>query len=251
MFYRLFVFINILILTLLISGCKKAEKPEYIYPNDPKISDASGVPIDSLTYYFPSVIKTKDTIVTTGISPSQQNWYASDLYAAKEPILFNYYTGNDLYRFTWIRSFHLPVIISIQRDKNKVWMITKELDRHPQFTKITYSHTNLLDVVKHNISTTDIIDSIVGPNRFAEFKINKKKELALKDWYEFESLLDRCKFRKMLPVDSEPGCDGAEWIIEGHLSDRYWFVNRWSPRGNFRACGEYLIKLSGLKEEIY
>ena len=47
------------------------------------------------------------------------------------------------------------------------------------------------------------------------------------------------------------GLDGAEWIIEGHKQSKYWFVDRWSPKGNFRKAGEYLILESGLHEKIY
>jgi hypothetical protein len=241
------------LMILFIYGCHKSVKPEYIYPNNPKISNAQGVPADSLTYYFPDSIKIRDSLIQTEIGHSDQNWYASDLYSAKEPVLFNYYTGHDIYRFTWIRSFNLPVIISINRDNDIVWLSTKILDRHPTYTQIKYLRAKIPSLydIKYNIKTKDKIDSIVGPHRYAEFKINSRKELSLKEWDEFERILKSCNYWNMTPINKEYGTDGAEWIMEAHLSNRYWFVNRWSPKDNFKLCGEYLIKLSGINEPIY
>jgi hypothetical protein len=51
-------------------------------------------------------------------------------------------------------------------------------------------------------------------------------------------------------VDSS-GIDGSEWTIEAHFKNKYWFVNRWSPDDNFKTAGEYLIRKSGINEEIY
>jgi hypothetical protein len=246
-----------ILLTLFVYGCHKPVKQEYIYPNNPKISNSQGIPADSLTYYFPDSIKIRDSLIKTGIGHYDQNWYAADLYSAKEPVLFNYYTGHNIYRFTWIRSFHLPVIISINRDNDSVWLSTKILDRQPTYMQIKYSHTkflhgeNLFYSIKHNTKTKEIIDSIVGPHRYAEFKINARKGVSLKEWDEFERILITSNYWDMTPVKKEYGNDGAEWIIEAHLSNKYWFVNRWSPKDNIKSCGEYLIKLSGINEPIY
>ena len=49
----------------------------------------------------------------------------------------------------------------------------------------------------------------------------------------------------------ELGTDGAEWVIESLQKDKYRFAARWSPGDAFRDAGVYLIKLSGLKGEIY
>jgi hypothetical protein len=241
-----------ILISLFVYGCHKPVKQEYFYPNNSKISNAQGIPADSLTYYFPDSIIISDSLIKTGIGHSDQNWYASNLYSAKEPILFNYYTGHNIYRFTWIRSFNLPVIISINRDNNIVWLSTKILDRQPTYMQIKYLHKkNLLYAIKHRARTKEIIDSIVGPYRYAEFKINVRKELSLKEWDEFEQILKTCNYWDMAPVKKEYGNDGAEWIIEAHLTNRYWFVDRWSPRDNIKSCGEYLIKLSGIHEPIY
>ena len=49
--------------------------------------------------------------------------------------------------------------------------------------------------------------------------------------------------------------DGAWWIVEGAVEDRYHVVNRWSPRpGAYRDLGLCFIELSQLdlpEREIY
>jgi hypothetical protein len=65
----------------------------------------------------------------------------------------------------------------------------------------------------------------------------------------FLGLLDESKFWEMTPVDNNSGCDGSQWVLEGHTRNRYWFVERWSPKGSIRNCCEYLIQLSAMKDE--
>ena len=105
----------------------------YKYPNDPKISNISGQPYDSLTFYFPFVIKSDNKSIKIEIDSFEQNWYSSTLYSAKEPILYNCYQGHDIYRFLWLRSFHRPVIFSLNRKGNEVWLTTKMLNKQPDF----------------------------------------------------------------------------------------------------------------------
>ncbi|WP_143164752.1 hypothetical protein [Chryseolinea serpens] len=77
-------------------------------------------------------------------------------------------------------------------------------------------------------------------------------ELTSTDWRNFEELLISCGYWKMTPYDIRKlGFDGSQWIIEASFEDKYWMVDRWSPKGCFKECGEYLIKLSGLQEDIY
>lgn len=45
-------------------------------------------------------------------------WYSSQLCALNEPLIFDQKSGT-IYRFTWLRTFHHPVAIRIQKQKKK------------------------------------------------------------------------------------------------------------------------------------
>lgn len=241
-------------------SCYIAKTEKENYSNNPRISNRQGVPKDSLTFYFPTSISQDTGIVKTEIDTFTLNWFSSALYSAKEPILYNFYTGHDIYRFLWLRSFHRPVVISLHKDEDKVWLTIKELDKQPEFM-------DMLKPIKFfepkrlpngDYDTTRIVidieterEVIKKADRKANIILNHTKKLTEKEWKEFETLLSNCSFWTSKPYIDVLGCDGSEWTIEGHLKGRYWFMKRWSPRDNFRKAGEYLIHKSGLKEEIY
>jgi hypothetical protein len=77
------------------------------------------LPDDSLAFYFPAL--SNDPSLDSFV----QNWYASTLYAMREPILSKEYMGHDIYRFLWLRSFHRPVVFSLHNRKDGVWLQTK------------------------------------------------------------------------------------------------------------------------------
>lgn len=242
-----------------ISSYMKVSEKEN-YSNNPEISNRQGVPKDSLTFYFPTSISQDTGIVKTEIDTFKLDWFSSALYSAKEPILYNYYTGHDIYRFLWLRSFHRPVVISLHKDEDKVWLTIKELDKQPEFMDelkpIKFFVPKLLP--NGDYDTTRIEDTeeperevIKKADRKANIILNQTIKLTEKEWKDFETLLSNCSFWTSKSDIEALGCDGAEWTIEGHLKDKYWFVNRWSPRDNFRKAGEYLIHKSGFKEEIY
>jgi hypothetical protein len=215
------------ILTILfVNGCHNQVKQDYIYPNNSKISSFRGYPADSQAVYFPAEIKLNGKQNITEVPDYTQKWLAEILFVAHEPILYNYYTGTNIYRFICAAGKGLPVIISICREKDSVWLISKILNRD----------------MKH-------------PYRYIIFKINDRKELSLKEWDAFEQLLGACNFWDMNPTSKEiTGKDGAEFFIEAHLANSYWFVERWCPSGKYKSCCDYLIKLSGLKahyEKMY
>jgi len=96
-----------------------------------------------------------------------------------------------------------------------------------------------------------VVDSIVKADRKAEVIFTQTKQLSINEWNEFELLLKNCSFWNRLPFVDSSGIDGSEWTIEAHFKNKYWFVNRWSPDDNFKTAGEYLIRKSGINEEIY
>ena len=64
-------------------------------------------------------------------------------------------------------------------------------------------------------------------------------------------MLEEAKFWT-LETDVQSGAtDGASWIIEAHFPDRYRLLSRQRTEESVRKIGEFLIKLCGLKVELY
>jgi len=222
------------------------------YPNDPKSADINNEPIDSATFYFPFTIKKNDSIVKTNVDSFYLSWYSRSLNAAGEKILFNTYEGHDIYRFLWLRAFHPPVVFSLNKDGDKIWLQTKQLDRHPP---LPYGGLIVFADLKGNRDSTNYHekDSMYRAESLIQPKIvsTETKNLSINEWNKFEILIENCGFWSMSPTNESSGVDGSRWIIESHLKEKYWFADRFAPKDNFRKCGEYLIELSGIEEEVY
>jgi len=225
----------ILLFELFTASCKQtfSQKADN-YPKDSLISGSRGEPRNSSVLYYPYVIKRNDTVKQINFDTMINEWHSYSLFKFKEPVLSNYYLGYDMYRFLWLRSFHRPIIITLSKKENVVTLTTKAFNEYAHYFELKRCM---------NCDTMGLKDP--------KMILNETKELSLAEWENFEHLLTKCNFWSMQPYKEDRGYDGAEWDIEAHLQDKYWFVTRWSPRDNFAECGKYLIKLSGLKEEIY
>lgn len=249
-----------LIIGFLFCGCVDAAKESGAYPNDARISNVHGMPDDSLTSFFPALIKRDGTWVRVPIDSFHVEWYSSALYAAREPILFNYYQGHDIYRFLWLRSFHKPMIFTLHRQFDKVFLVTKALDRQPNFFDVTYLNffltgsSDSLHITAVGSGDSDrkqFSDSLIKADRKADLVFQQTKQLSMTEWVDFERLLNEAAFWDTVPYCDSGVVDGAEWIIEGHLKNRYWYVTRWSPEDGIRKAGEYLILKSGVRTPVY
>lgn len=242
-------FLIIYSLTILSLSCRNqdkdkvffdfSEKGEYIYPCDSLISDQNGI-LKNLNgdQYFPSYFSFKkgDSVYTeyTGfdylvnecdsIKPNNfmffVNWFftPNSYLELGEPILYNFYLSKDIYRFYWNRAFH-PMKIFILTKENRNVLLTVH---HFKYDMTQGYPLNIIDY-----TTT--------------------KEVGLKEWNEFERLMQQADFWN-LPIDlkTEDGDDGATWLLEGHKENQYRFIERWCPDySNIELynCGKFLIKL--------
>ena len=151
------------------------------------------------------------------------NWYSEQLSAMQEPVIKDV-RNTEIYRFTWLRSFHEPVAIRIYKEGNNATLVWKSCNG-------------------------------AGGNAPGKLKVNHLKKLNDKEWQKFLEMLQMLDYWNM-PTNKETfGCDGAQWILEGVSGNRYHVVDRWSPSDDYYAqtC-LYLLKLTNLrikKEDIY
>jgi hypothetical protein len=153
------------------------------------------------------------------------NWYSNQLHALKEPVIFNNGTSKEIYRFTWLRTFHEPISIRLEKENDIINLYIKGC-------------------------------SGAGGYSPGVLKINKIKQIQKNDFETFIGLLDTISFWEMPSNEKNYGCDGAVWLLEGYKDSNYQIVNRWSPNKNdsFREACFYLLNLSEIdikKSEIY
>ena len=175
-------------------------------------------PTDSSHFYFP--LETfKDTALFDGYDTFVVSWYSEHLFAMKEPILFNNQNEFEIFRFTWLRTFHNPVVIRIQKNENQYQLIWKVCDGAGG-----YDPGNLV--------------------------VDKKRIIREEEWNEFQEIIDSIDFWNLPTNEREIlGTDGSQWILEGAVQGKYHVIDRWTPHENSPAyqLGNYLISISSLK----
>jgi len=233
------------------------------YYQDSLISDKSGYLIDSTKYFFPATYMQDSTSVyLRGLDTFKLKWYSADLRCFKEPILYNYYLGCEVFRFLWLRSFNRPVLITVKHDKS-ISVTTKILETIPDFLTRIYlpEHSSIphhrgigsfSDNLENLKAEFPNADSIVLPRYNFSTVLDTTYTIQKSQWDILLTLVNDCDFWEMMPCKTELGLDGAHWILEAQTEDKYQFVERWSPRDSFSDCCKYIISLSAAKdEEIY
>lgn len=196
-----------------------------------EISKAKHIPLSDLT----------DT-TEVHIDSFLLQWFSLELLKMDEPVLFNYPLNKEVYRFTWLRSFHRPVVIKIERENDNFYVTTKMLER---------------DVEDPYYMVHDHKTELITPDNNIPFEVNRRVNLPQGDYVQLMSLVNSMDLYNMPYAPYTPcsiGNDGAEWIFEVQNKNGYYCVHRWSPRKNtsLRLLGELMIRLGNLtKERIY
>ena len=153
-------------------------------------------------------------------------WYSKHLAAMGEPNLLEFAEeGTESYRFLWLRTYHSPVAIRLQRTGQSATLVGKRLDGAGG-----YDPGSLIE---------DVTIEVEGG-----------------DWNEFIRLLEEAGYWRAATteVDSR-GVNGARWILEAVKGGRYHVVDRWSPSetrsleedSRLREACLHLLRLSGIR----
>lgn len=125
----------------------------------------------------------------------------------------------------------------------------------PLFYNIGYGSDPSMDTLYekrgYKIEIDDEGNRLIRADRRATIVEKKIIKLTEKEWNHFENILNKINYWGMKEDSKDRGADGAEWILEAHLKNKYKYVVRRSPAGKFEDAGLYLIKLGSLKEDIY
>ncbi|MBT9485298.1 hypothetical protein [Sediminibacterium sp.] len=182
-------------------------------------------PKDSSTLYFPENDFLSDTI--NQLDTFRNAWYSKMLFALHEPVLFKNKDTSEVFRFTWLRTFHNPISIRVKR------------------------------IEKDYVLTLKITE---GSGGYEAGKLIKDTSffITADEWKVISSKISGIKFWQLKSFINDGGKDGSEWILEGKNRNEYQVVSRWSPNTirykEFKDCCDYLIYLSKIKltnKEIY
>ena len=145
-------------------------------------------------------------------------WYATYLTALGErPLCCNSSGSAEVYRFTWLRTFHHPVVISLQRDLKGTWLL----------------HT------KVSSGAGGYEPGLLGLDLVRSMSSDYTHQLR-------DAMSVNSTFWSTEAQDSSAGFDGAEWILESSVGDNYHFVDRRSPSyGVIHDIGLQFLALSG------
>ena len=130
-----------------------------------------------------------------------------------------------IYRFTWLRTFHNPIVIRLEKSDDSVKLYWKVSDGQGGYS----------------------------PGKIV---VNKSKVLTIKEWQDVETGIQSIDFWKLPTDESESGyvgLDGAQWILEGKSPGKYHYVDRWSG-GTIKDFCLKLLKLTDIEikqGEIY
>jgi hypothetical protein len=174
--------------------------------------------------YFPHALQTESLVcggtfpVLTGLEVS---WYSKHLAAAAEASLYKASldpanAATKTYRFTWLRSFHEPVVIRInEAPKGEMRLTAKRLTGQ-------------------------------GGTEPGHVGVTVARTLSVQESGKLRALIARDDLANLEPADCAMGADGAQWILESRTGGAYHFAHRWSPKnGPVREIGLYLLTLTG------
>lgn len=172
---------------------------------------------DSSLFYFPLNVFQDTTYYVDGHLNFSNRWYSKHLLAMNEPILHLDTSNKEVYRFTWLRTFHNPVSIRMEKNENEYLLYWKVCDG-------------------------------AGGYEPGNLTISKKKILDKSEWSSFVDIVNGIHFWKLETNQRLHDIDGSQWILEAKVKDKYHVVDRQSPKEGseyYNVCN-FLIELTSL-----
>lgn len=181
--------------------------------------------------HFPLALREQFWVCETGYTLPQPSldafWdseYSSALRAAREPSLYLASLDAEavpveVVRFTWLRSFHNPVVVRIDASADGTMRMT---------------------------ATETYNGALVDGRGYRRVS----RVLSADEAVALRSLLETDRLAQAAPIGCEEGLDGAQWLIERSGRGHYDLWRRWSPdSGPVHEVGLMMLKLTGWSVE--
>jgi hypothetical protein len=197
----------VLVCVILLDEWGCATKTPAVRPQCPSL--------DAGDYYFP--VGALDP-ARPKIDGFLRDWYSKYLRAMLEPSLScGARPEGFAYRFLWLRSFHHPVAMRVEKNGSSATLNAVELDG-------------------------------TGGNAPGGIVKSVQRELSAAEQSEFLAKLSQVDFWRLRKNEDRFGLDGAQWILEGAEDGQYRVVERWSPAsGPYHDVCVLLLKFAGIK----
>jgi len=145
-------------------------------------------------------------------------WLEIQLSDLREDCLYNneFKKNSTIYRFTWLRSFHHPIAIRIEKSENEIMLYWK-------------------------------VGKGAGGYEPEGMKKSGKKKLSLNEWTDFERLVKDSNFESLPNEKYIPMFDGATWTLERKDSESFKAHHTNSPSIEISEACLYLLDLSNIK----
>jgi len=175
---------------------------------------AGPTPGEAWSTYFPKGRFAGDY---EGSDEFRQRWYGKHLASMNEPSLScSRPMASEVYRFTWLRSFHEPWAIRVERTASGALLLAVETNGK-------------------------------GGQGAGRPTYTVSRELGNSGWNTMAACIQAADFWRLPLKDQSFGLDGAEWIFEGLRAGEYRVISRWSPgTGSFYDLGRCFMQLAGL-----
>lgn len=169
------------------------------------------------------------------------DWYPRELKSFRAPILYNRYSGTEIYRFYCSRALRTPVLIQLEHNQKGSWIVTKMRE----FGPYTYQ----------KVKTSTGIRRVARPLQTRKkYKINQRNRITEEAYEQFIALLDSTHILCTPSLQTPEGYimgDGKNYTLEIHRPEGYRFYTRHSPNYTdrspyLRKVCDYLVKLSAL-----
>ncbi len=166
---------------------------------------------------------TMDYLFKIRMAEGQSEYTTEQLKSMEEPSLLSPQNGLDIYRFTWLRTFHNPIAVRIEKKKDKIYLYWK-------------------------------VGKGAAGYGAKGLKRKGKRKISIDDWKKFESLVENAKYKELLNDYYVPVTDGAMWTLEHSTTTDYKAKTSNHPGKQFSEACLYLIKLAKIKikeKDIY
>lgn len=151
----------------------------------------------------------------TLMTDHRAEWYGRALGAVDEPSLIPAGQKTDAWRFLWLRSFHMPVIVRIDEAPGGDLVMTAK--------------------------------RLTGAGGYDPGALDTRLErrLTVEEARAFRALVAQPDFAEDGPPNCLLGTDGAQWVVETRVGGTYRFHDEWTPQGGAVAdLGRFLLKLT-------
>ena len=183
---------------------------------------AQGAPEDKHDFFAPALQTDgyscgDSPVVFPALSSFEAGWFSRHLRAADEPSLYQAsLAGKGVgksYRFTWLRSFHAPIIVRIDETPTGGMRMTAK--------------------------------RLSGKGGYAPGHVEASisRRLTIEEATALRHLLASSTLTNEKPAGCDEGLDGAQWIVETNIDGDYRFVNRWG--GSAPSVREFGLMLLG------